>query len=244
MKAVILAAGRGSRLGHYTTDIPKTLNKVAQKSIIEYIISSLKSAGINHVIIISGYQSHLLNQYADTMIINEEWASTNMVASLLCAKQFFSENLIISYSDVIYSSETVMSLKNQKKDIVVPYYLGWKKLWEMRFSDPLSDLESFCINQEGSILDIGQKVNAFNDIQGQFMGILRFTPRAFGWIEQYLSSKKKDIAQMDMTTLLRGLIAKGHSLHGMPVNDLWMEIDNPKDLQLANKYFLTLNSSE
>ena len=237
MKAVILAAGRGSRLGHFTKSIPKTLNIVAQKPIIEYIISSLKSAGIDQVIIISGYQSHLLNQYADTMIINEEWEHTNMVVSLLCAKKFFSENLIISYSDVIYSSETVMSLKNQKNDIVVPYFLGWEKLWKMRFEDPLSDLESFRINQEGSILDIGQKVNSIHHIQGQFMGLIRFTPRAFDWVDQYLSNKKEDIAQMDMTTLLRGLIKQGHSIHGMPVNDLWMEVDSPKDLQIANKYF-------
>ena len=61
---------------------------------------------------------------------------------------------------------------NSKNDITVLFDPNWRALWEKRFVDPRDDAESFIISETGQILDIGRKGAAFDEIQGQFMGLL------------------------------------------------------------------------
>lgn len=235
MKAIILAAGRGSRLGGFTETIPKCLNKIGNITILEWILSSLKASGINDIVIVGGYKADMLKDYGTRIIYNSHWETTNMVGSLLCARREFNEPVIISYSDIVYSGDVAARLQAKNKDIVVSYDTKWKELWKARFGNPLIDAESFKIDSESRITDIGSAVDNLEGIQGQFMGLMYFTPVAFSWVESYVNNK--DMSRMDMTTLLRGLIHNGRIVSGVPISGGWIEIDRAKDLELANQFY-------
>ncbi len=239
MKAIILAAGRGSRLKQFTDDRPKCLNEVRGKALIDWQISALRSGGLNEIAIVTGYKSHMLEKYGLIKYHNAKWDTSNMVSSLLCAKELFNQTLIVSYSDIVFSDAAVTSLRAEPKDIVVAYDTNWKELWEERFENPLSDAESFIIDKNGYIQDIGRKVNSFSDIQGQYIGLMRFSAKALNWICELTSNSEHDIDKMDMTTLLRLLINAGYPVCGMAISGGWCEIDTPADLNIANK--LSLN---
>jgi len=121
------------------------------------------------------------------------------------------------------------------KNAVVLYDTEWRQLWESRFSDPLEDAESFRINGDGLIQGIGQNVTDIKDIQGQFMGLMRFSHGALSRIIDYAAEHVDKIREMEMTTLLSGLIISGYPIHGIPISGGWCEIDKVEDIALAER---------
>jgi len=236
MKAIILAAGRGSRLQAYTDDKPKCLNKVGEKTIIEWQISVLNSCGVDNVTLVVGYRSEMLKKYGNESILNPKWEKTNMVRSLLCANKAFDQPLIITYSDILYNKKAVLQLMEESKDAVVAYDLNWKSLWQARYANPLDDIESFRIGNDRRINAIGQKVTSIEEVEGQYIGLMRFSPLALRWIEEFTRSLDKDkLDKMDMTSLLQHLIWLGYPVYGTPIRGGWCEIDRISDLLLASK---------
>lgn len=237
MKAIILAAGRGSRLQGFTEDRPKCLNYVGERTLLKWQLSALRAGGVDEVIIISGYKAEMFHSFSEKTVHNHQWETTNMVKSLLCAKEEFNQHTIVSYSDILYSSDIIAKLCTQKENAVVVYDKHWKDLWKVRFEDPLKDAESLRITQNNQIVDIGQKVSRIDEIQGQYLGLMRYSPKAFSWIIEYVNSRSHQIDMMDMTTLIREMIHSGYPFHGMPIRGGWCEIDTPSDLSLANRMY-------
>ena len=192
MDAVILAAGRGSRMGSKTTFLPKSLSKINDKTLIEYQIEALRTAGINNIAIVTGYKNQYLESYGDVRIYNHEWKKTNMVYSLYCAHEWLqnSHQFIISYSDIIYDYNIIKLLLKASihQDIVVPYNTNWENLWRMRFQNPLDDAETFRVSENGFLLDIGSRATNIKDIQGQYMGLIKLSIKAWNKIKIFFEN--------------------------------------------------------
>lgn len=238
MKAVILAAGRGSRLQKLTEHKPKCLTAVGGHPLIAWQLAALKKAGSKEVTVITGYKAELLQGFGDSHRHNARWEETNMVQTLLCARDVFTEDVIVSYSDILYGADIPQALSREKGDIVISYDTQWRGLWEARFDSPLNDAETFKIDAHGIIHEIGRKPKSFDEIQGQYMGLLKFSPRGFKEVEDLVASLPDEIGQkLDMTGLLGRLIEKGTVVRGMPIDGGWCEIDTPADLRVARKLF-------
>lgn len=240
MKAIILAAGRGSRLEHLTDEKPKCLMPLGRRTLLEWQLAALTAAGIRDISIVTGYRAEMLEPFPGKKIFNPLWETSNMVVSLLCAEKEFTEPVIVTYSDIVYGEKAVQTLLNfdAAKDLALTYDLGWQKLWEARFKDPLADAESFKISSEGRILEIGQRVQKREDIQGQYMGLLRFSPQAFTWFRDFVARQTPERAsKLDMTSVLGALIQEGRPIFGAPISGGWCEVDTPSDLQLASQLF-------
>ncbi len=235
MKAIILAAGRGSRLEKHTRGRPKCLNTVWGKPIIEWIIKSLRAGGVDDIVLVTGYRADMLAYLKLRTIHNADWERTNMVSSLLCAKDEFDEPLIVSYSDIIYTSSVVELLIHSPEGFQVLYDPDWQGLWESRFENPLSDAESFKIDNKGRITEIGNPVENMSHVQGQYMGVMKFDVQALDQIVGFLAGR--DYRQLDMTGLLSLMIKDGYRVGGTEYTDRWVEIDTPSDLALAPTIF-------
>jgi len=230
-RAIILAAGRGSRMKAVTRNLPKGLIELDGKSLVEWQIAALRKAGIEDIVIVTGYRMEQFRHFGTRIAFNPEWETTNMVHTLFCVEDEADRPVIISYSDVIYDSEYVRFLAKDSRDTVICYDLDWHDLWSRRFDDPLSDAESFRVNTDGSIQDIGRSTQTLSDIQGQYMGLLRFTPATIRAIRTITDEAQR--RKMDMTGLLRLLIEAGHPVYGLPVQGRWCEIDDETDLSVA-----------
>ena len=102
MKAIILAAGQGTRLKKYTENLPKGMLNFMGKTIIERQIETYRAAGINDIIIVRGFAADKINYSGVRYYTNEKYADTNMVESLMAAKDEFDDDVIVSYSDVLF----------------------------------------------------------------------------------------------------------------------------------------------
>src|ERR1700685_4729097 len=105
MRAVVLAAGRGSRLGHLGSDRPKWLVEREGRPLIERQIAALRRGGANEIAVVRGYRAEMIDFPGLAYFVNERWDETNMVMSLSTAASWLrAEPVIVSYADIFYRS--------------------------------------------------------------------------------------------------------------------------------------------
>lgn len=237
MKAIILAAGRGSRMGNLTVDKPKGMVKLGGKMLLEWQINAIRKAGIGKIVIVRGYCGNAMLFSDIDYLDNKRWKTTNMVASLCEARGFLKkEDCVVSYADIVYTSNTVRSLMKKEGDIVITYDVNWYALWKARFADPLADAETFQVNNDGILLEIGNRTRSLDKINGQYMGLLKFTAHGWSLVQNYLDTLSQELVdRLDMTGMLRGLLGKSIKIHTVPITDPWFEVDSEEDLKLYEK---------
>jgi len=247
MKAIILAAGRGSRMLEGTANLPKCMMKLWGRPILEHCLESLEKSGFNpsDIGIVTGYKSEVIDYKGYNYFHNPDWETTNMFVSLTKAEGWLcSEPCIISYADIIFSANAVKKLIASKNDISITYYNGFWELWSSRFDDPLSDLETFKI-LDGRLVEIGKKPKAKDEVQGQYMGLLKFEVPGWKKIAEAINlPMPKTVQKLDMTTLLQHLITQGNDIHVIETSDIWLECDNQNDINVYEKIYAQKPSLE
>ena len=238
MKAVILAAGKGSRLKSLTSKNPKCLLKFKGKTLLENIIENFLKNNIDEINVVVGYKANKIKYPNIEKIHNSNWNKSNILKSLLCCHKILKKKTaIISYADIYYTPNEIKNLKKMKGDICILSNNNWKKLWKKRFKNPLSDLESFKI-KKNKLIDIGRKVDNINDIHGQYMGLMKINPNGWKKILRHIKAHYKNhINDLDITNFLKTFIKnKKNSVYVKKTNSEWYEIDNQKDYKIVRKY--------
>lgn len=231
MHGLILAAGRGSRMGPLTQERPKCLVELRGKPLLHYQLEALQKAHISPLYLVGGYRCNQLEGGPYTLLKNPHWEHTNMVASLLSAAPHLARHTtLIAYADLLYSPAHLATLAACPGDIALSYDLNWHSLWSRRFANPLTDAETFELHPNGTLASIGQKPQTLQEIQGQYMGLLKLTPT--GWSYILKAVQTLDPTHLAMTDLLTHLLSLGHTIHTTPIKGNWYEIDSPSDLTL------------
>ena len=241
MKAIILAAGRGSRMKDKTDVLPKCLTRLWNNSLLDWQLNAIKKAGIDDIAVITGYRSDEIQKRYPSLkyFHNDIWDKTQMVATLLRADEWLrADDCIVSYADIVYTSKAVNLLMQSSADIAITYHTKFLELWQDRFDNPLDDIETFKLDGDSNLIEIGQRAQSLNDIEGQYMGLLKFTPEGWSMSAQALASDDlpKGVDRIDMTGLLSFLLSKGVSIKAVAYDEIFLEVDNPEDLALYESW--------
>jgi len=218
-------------------------------SLIERTVLTLQHCGVKNIACVSGYRADSLRKHLDDFDLsffqNDRYASTNMVYSLCCARDFCDDDLVISYSDIQYTEGVLNALLGSKADVAVVVDRDWRSLWEMRMDDPQSDVESLKLDAKGRIASVGEPIDNLDDVEGQYIGLIKVSRRFLNqFFECYSepdsrsSCEKEGIDNMYMTSLLQTVIRKHNNVEPVFIDGQWLEIDTLKDLQCyeANHY--------
>jgi len=238
MKAIILAAGEGSRLRPFTLDRPKCLVEINGKALLDYQLDVLNSQGIDNIILVKGYLSDSLDRPGVKSYVNTRYAETNMLWTLFCARGEMEGDVIASYGDIAYSRETLEALILSPHDISVVVDLAWAEYWRLRYANPLDDAESLKIDDRGRIVDIGQPPEALEAIQGQYIGLMKFTEAGLKILKyafdnmQYGSLQGTPPEKAYMTDILHAIIRAGYDIWPVFIEGGWVEVDTVTDLNL------------
>lgn len=216
-----------------TEEAPKCLAPLAGKPLLEWQLASLREAGASRTTVVRGWKAEMLQGDFST-IDNGEWPTSNMVVTLSKAASLLSETMcVVSYSDIVYHPDHVRSLLGSPGDIAITYDLDWLDLWKARNeTDPLADAETF--HQEGGWLkSIGARPKSLDEVHGQYMGLLRFTPAGWASVERFLLEQTPERRnKLDMTSLLSALLGRGVAIAAVPVCGRWCECDTESDLEI------------
>ena len=240
-RALILAAGQGMRLRPITDDRPKCLVPLLGLPLIEHQIRTLEAENITNIHIVTGYRSEQVEALGYPTTKNQDFASTNMVASLFAALPFIEQagDLIIGYGDIVYQRDNLRKLLDCDDDIAVMVDSNWRDYWALRFVEPLQDAETLILDPDGRITELGKKPSGYDRIQGQYTGLIKIrADRISVFVDFYRSLDRtrlydgRDFANMFMTSLLQLLIDAGWTLRAATVAGGWLELDSVEDLRL------------
>lgn len=241
MKVIILAAGRGSRLGERTKNRPKCMCELCGRTLLDRCLDTLEKARVSRsdIGIVTGYRSDMFQAKGVAYFHNPDWERTNMFCSLTMARDWLKqEPCIVCYSDIVFAPEVIETLRESGAPLAITSYSEYWNLWKLRMENPLEDLETFRIDDAGRLLEIGLKPDSIADIQGQFMGLLRFTPESWGWVEETIKhSLSKTVDKLDMTTLLQGMLERGYPIQTVSTGWLWLECDSERDIEAYEREF-------
>lgn len=246
MKAILLGAGQGSRLRPLTADRPKCMVEVRGVPLLHWQLHALRAAGIDDFTVVRGWCRTAIRGAGLRTIDNARWNRTNMVESLRCAIDELHGDVLVAYTDLLYRPHLVQAARDGTADIGVLVDLDWRSLWEQRMADPLSDAETLRFDENGHLLEIGQRPRSYDEIQAQYIGMIRLSPAGSDVMRDALaralaaqrrgetffgSSRTLDTAYM--TDLLMGLVREGVPVKTIPVRGGWTEIDSLDDLRVA-----------
>ena len=243
MNIIILAAGEGRRLRPLTNNKPKCMVEYRGKQILRRIIDIIKKKGIEEISIVDGYcNDSLRSEYKNeglNFFYNEEFASSNMVYSLFHAKEKMKEDFIICYSDIVFSTNAFTNIYKSNNPISILVEKNWKKIWKLRMANPLDDAETLKIDKNGFIFEIGKKTKSYEDIQGQYMGLIKVSRNEIdNFISLYEELKNKNferIKKMFMTEFIQEYINKYNNVKEVAVFNECIEIDTTIDLEIFEK---------
>ncbi|MCP4298749.1 MAG: phosphocholine cytidylyltransferase family protein [Proteobacteria bacterium] len=243
-RALILAAGQGTRLRPFTDDKPKCLVQFSGASLLERQVHTLKNEGITNIHVATGYRKDQIERLGYETSFNERFETTNMVESLFCAMDFIEQegDLVISYGDIIYQQENLNSLLACDDEIALMVDLKWKDIWSLRQENPLDDAETLVRNEDNYVTELGKKPDGYDRIQGQYTGLIKIRAdktreliKFYQQLDRDGTYDGKNFDNMYMTSFLQLLIDAGWQAKAVLVNNGWLEFDSVEDITMYEK---------
>ncbi len=240
MRAVILAAGEGARLRPHTLERPKCLVELAGRSLLAHQLAALRRGGASEVSVVTGYRAEQLEALGLATVHNPRYDSTNMVASLMCAESLLdgSRDVLIAYGDIVYEPRVIEAIAACEAPLSTTVDRSWLRLWSLRLDDPLSDAETLTLDRQENILELGGKPSSTDEIEGQYMGLIKVRAgaapeivRAYRELDPAGPYDGRDRANMFMTSFLQYLIDHVRPVRAVLVDGGWLEVDTARDLE-------------
>lgn len=248
MKALILAAGQGTRLKKYTENLPKGMLCFRGKAIIETQIGLYRNCGIKDIIIVRGYAADKIPYEGVTYYTNKDYADTNMVESLMAAKSEFDTDMIVSYSDILFEEQMLRQMMASKADFTVAVDDNWKVYWKKRYGRTDFDTESLSLDGSGNIIELGRENPRIEEIDARYIGLLKFSKSGLSHIKALIEDAYKNmqdkpwmqsgktVRKAYMTDLLQAVIESGKQVKAERFQNGWIEFDTNEDYENACKW--------
>lgn len=243
MKAVILAAGKGTRMRELTNDLPKPMLRVQGKPILEHIIEGLKTAGVREFFIITGYRAEVVEEYfGDGSKLGVQISYGRQIVqdgtgkAPELAKNFVGASpFILTYGDILVKPETYQQMVKRFGES------DFSGLVTVTGSEDVTkgglfffDDERFCLTR------LVEKPNAEQLAELRSSGWIRegkpvwynagiylFRPSLFEFTAKLEKSPR---GEYELTDALSAMIASGHVLAGLKIEGRWVDVRDPEVL--------------
>lgn len=229
MQAIIMAAGKGSRLGGLTADMPKAFLEIKGIKLIEYNIALLHSCGIKDIILVTGYRSENFEKFAAEIdgvrcIFNPFYEMVNVLGSFYMAQEYLTEDTVYMHGDTLCAPEIFREMLIQKGDMVLP--VDYK----------LCDEEAMKVRTEnGTLVEISKQIPC-DAGEGEFIGIAKISKNI---LEDLKKASRKVLKEKQFNSYFEGavqeLIKLGqYNLKIIPTKGaFWAEVDFQEDYEKA-----------
>jgi dTDP-glucose pyrophosphorylase len=237
MRAVILAAGRGTRMGALTATTPKPLLRLNGRPIIEYILGGLHAAGVGDAIVVSGYrgeqiEAHLGDGRRLGMRLSYRRQATpeGTARALLLARDAAATGpFVLSWGDIVIEPHNYISLvtafDRQPCDAL---------LMVNEIDDPWRGAAVY-VDAGWRVTQLVEKPRrSTSRTRWNNTGIFVFTPRIFTYAERVRPSPR---GEYELPQAIAAMIADGCAVRATPVRGFWSDLGTPEDLTAAEHAF-------
>ena len=247
MKAIVIAAGEGSRMGKLTQNIPKPLIMINGKSIIERQLSILKQNGILDIIIITGPHHEKFNFEKIRYVRDDNFLEHDQLGSLISAKKEISGDVILLFADIIFENSVITKILESNSDISIAVDMNWERTYASRPNSSFDDADKVRFEQ-GNLSRIFKTMTEEDkkfEI-GEFIGLMKLSKNGskqlvdcYEKIQDIHKGKFHDalsLKKAKLVDLLQELIENKIKIDAIPITGKWYEIDTEEDLEIAKKF--------
>jgi len=247
-KALIIAAGLGSRLKKHTEQLPKCMLDFGGKTLLQRQLTSYRENGINDISLVRGYKKNKINYKGIRYFTNTDYKNNNILNSLFYAEKIVNGNIIVSYSDILFEPLVVKRAIESVHDISIVVDIDWRGYYINRKEHPLSEAENVIFNSDNEVVKIG-KINAGkNDVHGEFIGMIKLSNKGAEIFKSHFHRCKKlywnkpfqrakIFQKAYLTDMIQELVDVGVKVNCVIIEKGWKEIDTVEDYQKALEEF-------
>lgn len=234
MKALILAAGMASRLRPLTTNTPKCLLKIGERSLLQRSLDALIAGGITEFVIVTGFLHEKIEDFVKTtypslkvkFIHNEIFDSTNNIYSLwLAREEVEGRDTLLLDSDLVYDPEIIKRVLAEESPNVLTL-----------IKHPLGEEEiKVIVDDSGSIIELNKTCNPADAI-GESLGIERMGAEYTAALYKELNGmmNREHLENVFYEVAFERLAKQGHHFRVLDVTDLFScELDTVEDFRNA-----------
>ena len=254
-RAILIAAGRGKRLGAHTEEIPKCMVQVGRKPILGWIWDAFRAAGIEELVVIRGYRGDVLEAFVRALapkvsfVDNTAWQSNNVLLSLACARAYIDRPCLVSYSDIIFTPAVARAAAASPAELALVIDRQFRTIYDGRTEHPLEEGEVCDLMPDGSVARVGKRALPPAEAIGEFIGLAKLgergamaVARALDALAQRYDGRGHEPFQRAsayrnayLTDLWQELIDGGIRLDPVLIEGSWREIDTGQDLDRARQ---------
>jgi L-glutamine-phosphate cytidylyltransferase len=247
-RVIIVAAGQGSRLAHYTVDRPKCMLPFGSKTLLQHQLAAFVAHGLDDFHVVRGYQGDKITYSGITYHANSDFSKNNILNSLFCAEPALSGSIIVSYADILIEPRIVGELLNAEHDISVVVDTDWREYYVGRSLHPVDEAEIVVLSGEQRVSQIGKIMREAPSADGEFIGMMKLSARGTELLKsEFHSARAEHLAKpfqraatfekAYLTDLLQYMISRGVDIHAVPISQGWKEIDTVEDYEKALQSF-------
>lgn len=241
-QAILLGAGRGSRLDKMRGDRPKWMLEVAGQSLAQHLVNALHSCHVTEVLLVRGpFGGSVLSP---SVAYRDALDTHNMLETLYSVREEVRGDVLVVYCDLILEPRLITAALSSSGSAAIVIDRQWRNLFSLRADDPLSIAESCNISGDG-FNEIGQPLQAGDTPEAQYIGLMRFSEAMFHRLMALYESLAADFSGRPwrnaktfedafFTDFLQEAIDCGVALKAVPIEGGWLEFDTPRDLALAH----------
>jgi len=237
MKAIILAAGKGTRLDGAAVK-PKCLVEIGGSTLLHRQIDTLRSLDVKKIVVVIGFGGDSIRQECGeeiSFVENIQFAETSSLYSLWLAREHLTDGFVVLNSDVLFHPQMLADLIESDRDDAL--------LISDTDPSPLGDEEMKVKVKEELVVDISKDIDPL-EADGENVGIVKFSASGAKLLLDYMNTIIESGAVKDWAPRAFREFARRHPLHALSTRGLpWIEIDFPEDYQRAiNEIFPKIES--
>jgi len=243
-KALIVAAGLGSRLKGHTENTPKCMLDFGGKTLLQKQLLSYKKNGVDDISLIRGYKKNKINYKGIRYFDNDDYKDNNILNSIFYGEEAINGNIIISYSDILFEPFVVKRAMEADHDISVIVDVDWRDYYINRKDHPLSEAENVIFNSNNEVVKIGKIASEKEEVHGEFIGMIKLNHRGCETLRQNFHRVKKIywnkpfqrakiFQKAYLTDMIQELVDIGIKVHCVIIERGWKEIDTVEDYKKA-----------
>lgn len=234
-KAVILAAGRGTRMRELTAEVPKPMIVVRGKPVLQHIVEGLRDAGVRQFLIVVGYRADAVRQFfgdGSRYSISIQYATqtvqdgTGRVVDL--SWNFVEEcPFILSYGDILVDPANYKRIANlhQNMEAIVTITRG----------EDVSKGGAVFVNDQMELVDLREKTKSGEPTSPWYnAGIYTFRPSIFEFTAKLKPSAR---GEYELTDAIRNLAQSGKKVQTLELTGEWADVRDPEVLAKLNQRF-------
>ena len=243
-KALIIAAGLGSRLKKHTENLPKCMLDFGGKTLLQRQLDAYKKCGITNISLIRGYKKEKINYKGIKYFENTDYRNNNILNSIFYAENIINGNTIISYSDILFDPSVVKRAVESDHDISVVVDIDWRGYYVGRKDHPISEAENVIFNSNNEVEKIGKINTGKEEVHGEFIGMIKLSNHGTNIFKEHFHRLKKiywnkpfqranSFQKAYLTDFIQELVDIGVKVHCVIIESGWKEIDTVEDYKKA-----------